>query len=216
MKFLLRRPWRIPEILLTRLPFFQFIRETDDYQNRINLGIWFRQKVLGRGGNRDAYWPVSEYSQVYDAEKIRIGVDVCPGLMKGCYIQGYGGITIGDFTQIGPNAGIISANHDPCDLRERCSGSVTIGAYCWIGMNAVILPGVELGDFTIVGAGAVVTRSFPQGFQVIGGNPAKTLRTLNPDQCVRHSVRRRFIGYLTEAEYLRRQGGADRLTESGK
>jgi acetyltransferase-like isoleucine patch superfamily enzyme len=55
-----------------------------------------------------------------------------------------------------------------------------LGARCWVGMNSVILPGVELGENTIVGAGAVVTRSFPEGHCVIAGNPARKLRDLPP------------------------------------
>lgn len=56
---------------------------------------------------------------------------------------------------------------------------VNFGKYCWIGMNAIILPGVTLGNCTIVGAGSVVTKSFIQGNCVIAGNPAKLIRNLN-------------------------------------
>ena len=55
---------------------------------------------------------------------------------------------------------------------------VSIGKSCWIGQNVCILKGVSLGDNCIVAAGAVVTRSFP-AFSVIGGVPAKLLKTLN-------------------------------------
>lgn len=55
---------------------------------------------------------------------------------------------------------------------------VIIGKKCWIGMNAIILPGVKLGDNTIVGAGSVVTKSFPDGNLVIAGNPAKIINKL--------------------------------------
>ena len=53
---------------------------------------------------------------------------------------------------------------------------VVIGENCWLGMNSVILPGVSLGDNTIVGAGSVVTKSFMDGNCVIGGNPARIIR----------------------------------------
>ena len=51
-------------------------------------------------------------------------------------------------------------------------------------MNAVILPGVTLGDHTIVGAGSIVTKSFPEGYVVIAGNPAKIIRTLEREKVV--------------------------------
>ncbi|EOJ3081127.1 DapH/DapD/GlmU-related protein, partial [Acinetobacter baumannii] len=53
-----------------------------------------------------------------------------------------------------------------------------IGDKCWIGMNSVILPGVVLGNGTIVAAGAVVTKSFKQGNIVIAGVPAKIIKEI--------------------------------------
>ena len=71
---------------------------------------------------------------------------------------------------------IISANHDKDDLlkHHKTIEPIRIGKNCWIGANAVILPGVQLGDNVIVGAGAVVSKSFPNDV-VIGGVPAKLI-----------------------------------------
>jgi len=55
---------------------------------------------------------------------------------------------------------------------------IKIGKNCWIGANAVILPGVELAEHTIVAAGAVVTKSFLEGDCVIGGVPAKVIKKI--------------------------------------
>jgi acetyltransferase-like isoleucine patch superfamily enzyme len=106
-----------------------------------------------------------------------IGNPVCSS--AGCFFQAVGKIEIGDDVWIAPNVGIITANHDFSDLPKNSRPKpVSIGPHCWIGMNAVILPGVTLGERTIVGAGSVVTKSFPEGHCVIAGNPAKLIRGL--------------------------------------
>jgi acetyltransferase-like isoleucine patch superfamily enzyme len=110
--------------------------------------------------------------------KVEIGEHVWKSfaISGGCYVQGLNGVTIGDDTLFGPNVVIISSNHDESDLRRSAEGPpVRIGRECWIGANAVLLPGVELGDGVIVGAGAVVTRSFEAG-AVIAGVPARRIR----------------------------------------
>ena len=90
------------------------------------------------------------------------------------YIQNEEHIHLGKGVRLGPGVAIISQNHDPNDPDEHMRHEdVFIGDKCWLGANAVILPGVVLGPSTIVGAGAVVTRSFPDGNATIVGNPAR-------------------------------------------
>ncbi len=201
LKLLIRKPWQLLIIPLSYFPKFSFLRNTQNYQNRVSFEFWFNQKVLGTGGNRSTYWPVEPSSQVVDVENIYIGVDSCPGLMKGCYIQGRGGIHIDDYTQIGPNVSIISSNHIPYDSRSHVNNRVHIGKYCWIGAGATILPGVILGDFTIVGAGAIVTKSFTEGYCIIVGNPASKIKSLEVDKCIKYELLPRYHGYLTEKQF---------------
>ena len=101
----------------------------------------------------------------------------------GNYFQAIGKITIGRGSYIAPNVGLITANHDLADPDKHLEPKpIVLGEKCWIGMNAVILPGVTLGPGTVVGAGSVVTKSFPEGHCVIAGNPAKLLRKLDTPQ----------------------------------
>ena len=72
-------------------------------------------------------------------------------------------------------------------------------------MGAKILPEVELGDFTIVGAGSVVTKSFPEGYCVIAGNPAKLIRKLDPEQCVLYRNQIEYNGFFKTGPEFDRQ-----------
>jgi acetyltransferase-like isoleucine patch superfamily enzyme len=115
--------------------------------------------------------------------------------MPGCYIQGVGKIEIGDYTQISSNVGMITANHDLSDSTKHIIGEIKIGKYCWIGMNAVILPNVFIGDYALVVAGSVVTKSFPDGYCVIAGNPAKIIKELPLDSVNKFENDIKYIGY---------------------
>ncbi|MFH1278337.1 MAG: acyltransferase [Candidatus Eisenbacteria bacterium] len=140
---------------------------------------WWAKKILRI--NSSVPWPVHFTSTIHHPDKIRFGKGPnYPGDSPGTYIQALNGIEIGDDVNMAPGVGLISANHDLDDnTRHLPAPPIRIGNRCWIGMNAVLLPGVELGDRTIVGAGAVVTKSFPEGRCVIGGNPAKVIRGLD-------------------------------------
>lgn len=98
----------------------------------------------------------------------------------GVYYQNFAAkITIGKGTYIAPNVGLITSNHDPYDPDLHLKGyDIVLGEKCWIGMNSVILPGVVLGNNTVVAAGAVVTKSFKEGKVIIAGVPAKVIRKL--------------------------------------
>jgi hypothetical protein len=122
-------------------------------------------------------WPVHPTSRVANWQKIRISGRGMPGSSPGCYIQAGNGIFLGDNVLIGPGAGIISANHS----RKSTAGwdrtrPVTIGNDVWIGMNAVILPGVSIDDQAIIGAGSVVHDDIPS-HSVAAGNPCRVVRS---------------------------------------
>jgi acetyltransferase-like isoleucine patch superfamily enzyme len=186
--------------LIKIIPFTRPIYETRNTQTPVTFSLWFMQKIIGF--NRKVYWPVHFSSIVTNYKNIYAGIETCPGYMPGCYIQGNEKIYLGDYTQISANVGIISANHDFYDNRKHKSTRIVkIGKYCWIGMNSVILPGVELGDFTIVAAGSIVTKSFPEGYCVIGGNPAKVLKTIPQSQCIEHKSKHEYYGYIPKNDF---------------
>lgn len=143
----------------------------------IQPGLWlinsFCQRVLGV--NNEIPWMVHFTSRVGGNISIGENVWISFALSGGCYIQGINGVEIGDDTIFAPGVQIISANHK-VGVRNQWEEvpPIKIGKKCWIGANAVILPGVTLGDHVVVGAGAVVTSSFPANSK-IGGVPAHTI-----------------------------------------
>jgi acetyltransferase-like isoleucine patch superfamily enzyme len=145
-------------------------------------GLWLINVVVQRilRVNGRTPWMVHFTSRVTGHVQAGRGVWVSFALSGGCYVQAVNGVIVGDDTVFGPGVKIISANHDQQDLTKwvKCE-PIRIGNRCWIGANAVILPGVSLGDGAVVGAGAVVTRSFP-AYVTIAGVPARLLHTRTP------------------------------------
>ena len=134
--------------------------------------------------NAGVPWAVHHTATIRSPHRLVAGRGTFPGDSPGVYINADNGVVVGDFTNIGPQVGLISANHHPVANAARVAAPpLRIGRFCWLGMGAVVLPGVELGDFTVVGAGAVVTRSFPAGYCVLAGNPARLLKELNRADC---------------------------------
>ncbi|MGN0394332.1 MAG: sugar O-acetyltransferase [Coprococcus sp.] len=91
-------------------------------------------------------------------------------------------IYVGDYTMFGPNVIVATAGHPIVpDLRRKgyqYNAPVTIGKNCWIGSGVIILPGVTIGDDTVIGAGSVVASDIPGGVVALG-NPCKVLREVN-------------------------------------
>lgn len=122
-------------------------------------------------------------------------------MRPGNYIQGAGKVYIGDYVQFGPNVGILSSNHDLYDQNKYNLDEIRIGDYTWIGMNAVVTAGVTLGTRTIVAAGAVVTKSFPDGFVVLAGVPAKPIKYLDKAKFVPWHYHREYYGYIPQNKF---------------
>lgn len=91
-----------------------------------------------------------------------------------------GGIEFEDGCMAAPGLRIATINHD---MNERHTtytyGKVTIKKNAWLGMNVTICPGVTVGEYAVVAAGAVVTKDVPD-YAVVGGVPAKVIKMLDP------------------------------------
>lgn len=141
---------------------------SDSDQRKIILDQW----LGGRGSGCALRAPV----YVDYGYNIHLGDDVF--FNYGCVLLDVCRIDIGDMTQIGPMVQILTADH-PRDPASRDAGlefgrPIHIGRNVWIGGGALILPGVRIGDDTVIGAGAVVTRDVATGLTV-AGNPARPL-----------------------------------------
>lgn len=97
-------------------------------------------------------------------------------------MNGYGGLTIGDDTIIGPGSMIHTASHKMGDLDRHISGRdgswrrSTSARACWIGMAVCILPGPRIGDGSVIGAGSVVVNDV-ESFGIAEGSPATVVRS---------------------------------------
>lgn len=155
----------------------QYMNGPQEHSLSIVLHSFIIQKILRI--NSHVPWPVHPTSKVMGPEKIERGTRT-PGLSRCCHIDGRNGIIFGKNVWIGPHVCIISQNHDIVNYRRYIKQrDISIGDNCWIGAGAIILPGVHLGHHTIVGAGTVVTKSFPDENCIIAGNPAKVIKRIS-------------------------------------
>ena len=91
-------------------------------------------------------------------------------------------IYIGDYTMLGPNVVLATAGHPVCpELRARAyqyNLPVRIGKNCWLGAGVVVLPGISIGDNSIIGAGSIVTKDIPANVVAVG-NPCRVMRPIS-------------------------------------
>ena len=92
-------------------------------------------------------------------------------------------IRIGKGTLIASYAAVFAENHGlkpesprPYSRQALTGLPTSIGEYCWIGEKVIVMPGVTIGDWSVIGAGAVVTKDVPS-YSIAVGNPAKVIKT---------------------------------------
>lgn len=104
-------------------------------------------------------------------------------------------IYIGDDVMLGPNVTLATAGHpiDP-DIRKQATQfniPIIIGSNVWIGANTVVLPGVTIGDNTVIGAGSIVTKDIPANVVALG-SPCRVLREINDHDKIYYFKNRRY------------------------
>lgn len=101
-----------------------------------------------------------------------------------CTILDGAKVTFGDHVFIAPNCGFLTAGH-PLDVEQRNQGleyayPITIGNNVWIGAGVQVLPGVNIGDNTVIGTGSIVTKDIPANV-IAAGNPCRVIREITDE-----------------------------------
>lgn len=145
------------------------------------------------------YYPVDKNSTV--CGNIVVGRNSKVTQRGGCYVQGWGKVFIGDYVTVTQNCIIVSSNHLLTNHLEHTYKETIIGDHCWIASNSFIGAGVVLGPRTVVAAGSVVTKSFPDGYCLIGGNPAKVLKEIPKEDFIPRVEKHPMYGYIPETKF---------------
>ena len=141
------------------------------------IRVWFARKVLLSAGEH-----INIERGACFAEDTSIGNNSALGI--NCHIQ-EGGVSIGDNVLMGPDVWIFTTNHNFSDITKPICmqgneppKAVVIEDDCWIGSRVTILPGVRVKKGCVVGAGTVLTKTYPE-YSVIVGNPGKVVKSRN-------------------------------------
>jgi acetyltransferase-like isoleucine patch superfamily enzyme len=144
----------------------------------IGLRYLFARRLFAACGDVVA---IFEGVYIRNGQGIRCGSHV--SIHPLCYLDGIGGITLGNDVSIAHGVSILSFDHGFADpslpIRNNPThkAEVRLGDDVWIGCGARLLAGVEIGSRSVVGAGAVVTRSIPAGRLALGV-PARTVKEI--------------------------------------
>lgn len=136
---------------------------------------------IGRGAHIGAHVHLTRQHHMTQGT-ISIGKNVT--LANQCDIDFSGGVVIADNVTISAGVSIISHTHRLMGMadgdHQAIAGKVNIGYGAWIGTRAIILPNVTIGQYAVVGAGAVVTKDVPE-YAVVAGNPAKKIKDVHDE-----------------------------------
>lgn len=146
--------------------------ETDKRKNLL-------KKIIGKTGKN--YWIEQPFYCDY-GYNIEIGENFY--MNHNSVILDCAKVKFGDNVFIAPFCGFYTAGH-AIDVEDRISGleygfPITVGNNVWIGGHVCVMPGVTIGDNSIIGAGSVVTKDIPSNV-IAAGNPCKVIRPITPE-----------------------------------
>lgn len=167
-------------------PIVEIIKATQKIVSRLNSGVYseeevrdFLSQITGREVD-STLWLIPPFYTDF-GRNIHFGKNVF--VNSACTFMDRGGIYIDDEVFIGPKVNLITINHDinPFNRNTTICKPIHIEKRVWIGVTATILPGVRIGENSIIGANAVVTKDVPSN-TIVGGNPAKVIKTIDVEQ----------------------------------
>jgi len=132
-------------------------------------------KLWGFGGKMQ----IEEGVVIRGCKLLKLGRRV--NFARGVWINARGGVVMGNDVMIGPGARVISNGHEMASTERPMidqglySRPIKIGDDVWIGANAIVLPGVEIGSHSVVAAGSIVTKDVPS-YVVVAGAPARVVK----------------------------------------
>lgn len=161
---------------------YEFLRDVFSLLPGIYLGPFIRlvfyKLYLKKVGKK---LTVDMFASIYSPQNIEFGDYV--RVRRSCWVNGGGGLTVGDGTGLGPYTIIHTSNHNYSDKdtnytkQGHTHKAVFIGKNVWVGARSTILPGASIGDGCVVAAGSVVPgKEFPPN-TVIAGVPAKVIKS---------------------------------------
>lgn len=173
---------KLPEVA----PIIEVIKATQKIVSRLNSGVYSEEEVreilsqiMGREVD-SSLWLLPPFYTDF-GRNIYFGKNVF--VNSACTFMDRGGIYIDDDVFIGPKVNLITINHDinPFNRNTTICKPIHIEKRVWIGVAATILPGVRIGENSIIGANAVVTKDVPSN-TIVGGNPAKVIKAIDVEK----------------------------------
>ncbi|WP_104719220.1 sugar O-acetyltransferase [Helicobacter pullorum] len=167
-------------------PIIEVIKATQRLVSRLNSGEKSEDEVrellsqiTGRAID-STLWLIPPFYTDF-GRNIHFGKNVF--VNSACTFMDRGGIYIDDDVFIGPKVNLITINHDinPYNRNTTICKPIHIEKRVWIGVAATILPGVRIGENSIIGANAVVTKDVPSN-TIVGGNPAKVIKAIDVEK----------------------------------